>query len=70
MLNANRFKTESKTSTRLSANSAATESESPRDIAKSLYSRLELDFTEHKEWTLVEYVRHAKKETEKRKSAR
>ena len=40
-----------------------------RLIAKSLYSRLGLDFVEHKEWTLVEYVRHAKKETEKRKSS-
>jgi len=40
-----------------------------RHIAKSLYSRLELEFPEHKEWTLVEYVRHAKKETEKRKSS-
>jgi len=41
-----------------------------RRIAKSLYSRLELDFPEHKEWSLVEYVRHAKKETEKRDSSR
>ena len=41
-----------------------------RLIAKSLYSRLGLDFVEHKEWSLVEYVRHAKKETEKRESSR
>ena len=40
-----------------------------RLIAKSLCSRLGLDFVEHKEWSLVEYVRHAKKETEKRKSS-
>ena len=37
-----------------------------RLITKSLYSRLGLDFTEHKEWSLVEYVRHARKETERR----
>ena len=41
-----------------------------RLIAKSLYSRLELDIPEHKEWSLVEYVEHAKKETEKRESSR
>jgi hypothetical protein len=41
-----------------------------RHIAKSLYSRLELDFVEHKEWSLVEHVRHVKKETEKRDSSR
>ena len=41
-----------------------------RLIAKSLYSRLGLDFVEHKEWSLVEYVRHAKKETEERESSR
>jgi hypothetical protein len=41
-----------------------------RLIAKSLYGRLRLDFPEHKDWTLVEYVRHAKKETEKRESSR
>jgi len=40
-----------------------------RLIAKSLYSRLELEFPEHKDWTLVEYARHAKKETEKRESS-
>ena len=37
-----------------------------RLIAKSLYSRLGLDFVEHEEWSLVEYIRHAKKETERR----
>jgi hypothetical protein len=41
-----------------------------RLIAKSLCSRLGLEFPEHKEWSLVEYVRHAKKETEKRESSR
>ena len=41
-----------------------------RLIAKSLYSRLGLEFPEHKDWTLVEYVRHAKKEIEKRESSR
>ena len=41
-----------------------------RLIAKSLYSRLGLEFPEHKDWSLVEYVRHAKKETEKRESSR
>jgi hypothetical protein len=41
-----------------------------RRIAKSQYSRLELKFPEHKEWTLVEYVRHAKKETERRELGR
>lgn len=30
-------------------------------IAKNLYSRLELDFTEHANWTLVDYVNHAKR---------
>ena len=30
-------------------------------IAKSLYRRLELSFTEHDGWTLVDYVNHAKK---------
>ena len=29
-------------------------------IAKSLYRRLELNFTEHDGWTLVDYVNHAK----------
>lgn len=41
-----------------------------RRIAKSLYSRLGLEFPEHKEWSLVEYVRHAKKETERRELGR
>jgi hypothetical protein len=30
-------------------------------IAKSLYRRLKLNFTEHDGWTLVDYVNHAKK---------
>jgi hypothetical protein len=30
-------------------------------IAKSLYRRLELNFTEHDGWTLVDYVNHAKR---------
>jgi hypothetical protein len=30
-------------------------------IAKSLYRRLELSFTEHDGWTLVDYVNHAKR---------
>jgi hypothetical protein len=29
-------------------------------IAKNLYSRLELNFVEHHNWTLVDYVNHAK----------
>jgi len=29
-------------------------------IAKSLYRRLKLSFTEHDGWTLVDYVNHAK----------
>jgi len=29
-------------------------------IAKSLYRRLELNFTQHDGWTLVDYVNHAK----------
>jgi hypothetical protein len=31
-----------------------------RVIAKNLYSRIELDFTQHDDWTLVDYVNHAK----------
>jgi hypothetical protein len=31
-----------------------------RVIAKNLYTRLELDFTHHDGWTLVDYVNHAK----------
>ena len=31
-----------------------------RVIAKNLYSRLELNFTYHDGWTLVDYVSHAK----------
>ncbi len=31
-----------------------------RLIAKNLYSRLDLKFTEHENWTLVDYVRYAK----------
>jgi len=34
-----------------------------RLIAKNLYSRLGINFTEHAHWTLVEYVEHAKKAT-------
>ena len=30
-------------------------------IAKSLYRRLKLSFTEHDGWTLVDYVKHAKR---------
>ena len=30
-------------------------------IAKSLYRRLKLNFTQHDSWTLVDYVNHAKK---------
>ena len=30
-------------------------------IAKNLYNTLGLDFTEHQNWTLVDYVNHAKK---------
>jgi hypothetical protein len=30
-------------------------------IAKSLYRRLKLSFTEHDGWTLVDYVNHAKR---------
>ena len=33
-----------------------------RLIAKSLYSKLGLDFVEHEDWMLVDYVKHAKKE--------
>jgi len=33
-----------------------------RLIAKNLYSRLELNFTEHDRWTIVEYVNHARSE--------
>jgi hypothetical protein len=40
-----------------------------RFIAKSLCSRLGLELPEHRDWTLVEYVRHAKKEIEKRGSS-
>jgi hypothetical protein len=29
-------------------------------IAKSLYRRLELNFTQHDGWTLIDYVNHAK----------
>jgi hypothetical protein len=29
-------------------------------IAKSLYRRLELSFTQHDGWTLIDYVNHAK----------
>jgi hypothetical protein len=29
-------------------------------IAKNLYRRLGLNFTEHENWTLVDYVNHAK----------
>jgi hypothetical protein len=32
-----------------------------KQIAKNLYSRLDLDFTEHSNWTIVEYFDHAKK---------
>ena len=32
-----------------------------RVIAKSLYSRLELNFTAHDSWTLVDYVDHAER---------
>jgi hypothetical protein len=32
-----------------------------RLIAKSLYSRLGLDFTKHDSWTLLDYVNHAKR---------
>jgi hypothetical protein len=31
-----------------------------RLIAKSLYRRLKLNFTQHDDWTLVDYVNHAK----------
>ena len=30
-------------------------------IARSLYRRLKLNFTQHDGWTLVDYVNHAKK---------
>jgi hypothetical protein len=30
-------------------------------IAKNLYRRLNLDFNEHENWTLVDYVDHAEK---------
>lgn len=29
-------------------------------VAKNLHSRLELSFTQHDGWTLVDYVNHAK----------
>jgi len=32
-------------------------------IARSLYSRLGLSFTEHANWTLADYVNHVKKES-------
>ena len=32
-----------------------------RLISKSLYSRLELNFVTHENWTLLDYVNHAKK---------
>jgi hypothetical protein len=32
-----------------------------RLIARSLYRRLKLNFTQHDGWTLVDYVNHAKK---------
>jgi len=32
-----------------------------KQIAKNLYSRLDLNFTEHSNWTIVEYFDHAKK---------
>jgi hypothetical protein len=32
-----------------------------RVIAKNLYSRLGLSFVKHEDWTLVDYVDHAKK---------
>ena len=41
-----------------------------RLIAKNFYERLGLDFTGHNDWTIVEYVRHAKKETERRELGR
>jgi hypothetical protein len=31
-----------------------------RMIAKNLYSRIGLNFTQHDDWTLVDYVNHAK----------
>jgi len=31
-----------------------------RLIVKNLYSRLDLEFTEHDNWTLVDYVHHAR----------
>jgi len=37
-----------------------------RLIAKNLYSRLGINFTEHAGWTLVEYVDYAMKATEGR----
>lgn len=30
-------------------------------IAKNLYSRLELNFTAHDSWTIVDYVNHARR---------
>jgi hypothetical protein len=30
-------------------------------IAKSLYRKLGLNFNEHKDWTLLDYINHAKK---------
>jgi len=30
-------------------------------IAKKLYTRLSLNFEEHRDWTLIDYVNHAKK---------
>jgi hypothetical protein len=35
-----------------------------RLIAKNLYQRLDLNFTTHPEWTLIEYVAHAKQTVE------
>jgi hypothetical protein len=32
-----------------------------RRIARDLYSRLGLDFTEHHNWTLIDFMHHAKK---------
>ncbi|MEM4251413.1 MAG: hypothetical protein QW828_06235 [Candidatus Bathyarchaeia archaeon] len=32
-----------------------------RLIAKNLYQRLDIEFQERKEWTIVDYVEHAKK---------
>jgi hypothetical protein len=35
-----------------------------RLIAKNLYQRLSLNFTPHSDWTLIEYVGHAKSASE------